>query len=254
MEAKIYPKGKSDVPKVAGDLLVLQSTWSFMFVAIMLAVYLVFHYVVPSVGFLKLNNNLLTDSLENDFLDFVFRPSKVYMLIVGITSASGFLAFYVKHGITRKACFAGSAAASVAHAAALAVLAGIPTAVQHLAFPSSVPAEPEGYLDFGGNWGLALLSFAMNVLIYYSAGWLIGIGFYRFVPSVGMLFIPLALLLIVASDVLWEFELQNPLTGWLSFDRPEFTPLVSAAGTLVLFGAALAIIRACTKRAAIKIK
>jgi len=230
-------KAKSNIPKVAFDLFALQLAWSFWFMVFVLLAYL----VMLAIG-----------SAHSDFLNFAYRPAKGYMLVIGISSASSFLTFYVKHGVTRRDCFAGSAIASVLHAATLAAILGIGTGLQYLLFQP--PSQASALLDVRESWLSALLIFGINILTYYVAGWLISVGFYRNGWPLGIGFIALALLIVAAANIFWESDLQGRLSRLLPLDPSGIPPHISYLGTIVMLGLALAIIRLCTRRIVIRMK
>src|SRR5690625_6438150 len=74
-----------------------QMKWSLWFIVFVLVSYIV--VIAISIN---------TGSNSSDFFGFSYGSTKVYMLVIGIISASAFLTFYVKHGVTRKDYFIGS--------------------------------------------------------------------------------------------------------------------------------------------------
>jgi hypothetical protein len=87
------------------------------------------------------------------------------------------------------------------------------------------------------------------------AGWMIGAGFYRYGGGVGMLFIVLAIAFVSITDILWEFELKNPLRKLLDLSNLwEFPMFVSFIGTFLVLGITLWIVRVTTRRIFIKMK
>src|SRR5688572_4383027 len=99
-------KSRKNIGKVAFDMSIVQLTWSAFFLIIVAIVYIALRIIGGDV---EINQLSLS---QQSFLTFAYRPSKVYMFIIGVISVSGFLTFYVKQGITRKNYFFGAAIAS----------------------------------------------------------------------------------------------------------------------------------------------
>lgn len=227
--------------KVGMDMTRLFMIWSVWFLAIVFIVYL----VLKTIG---TNMNLNPQS----FLSFAYGPSKTYMLIIGIISIYGFLTFYVKQGVTRKMYFIGAAISSVIISIILMIVAGIITIIEQM-FDHSI--DFTSFLGSDASWLLTVIVFSLNILVYYAVGWMIGAGFYRFGVLGGILYIVLGVLLVSISDILWEFELKNPLTFLIGLvDMWEIPLYVSFIGTFFLIIIALSIVRTTTKRVRIMMK
>jgi hypothetical protein len=234
-------KSKNSIPKVATDMSWLQLSWSTWFISFVFIAYIVLGKIIGN-----------SEVSQESFLTFAYSPSKVYMLVIGIVSVSSFLTFYVKQGITRKDYFFGAAISSVIVSLILMIIAGIGTSIEQLFIPT---LEIVSFVGTEASWLLTVVVFSLNILVYYIAGWLIGAGFYRFGGIGGMLYIILAVVAVSTSDILWEFELKNPLKKLLHFNNQWGFPLsVSFIGTFLLLAIVLWIIRFTTKRVRIKMK
>ncbi|MGG6311390.1 hypothetical protein [Paenibacillus macerans] len=219
---------------IARDMSWLQLIWSAWFISFVILFY------------------ALIEIDAQNFLPFAYQPSKVFMLVIGILSVSGFLTFFVKQGVTRKAYFYGSSLAAAAVALVLMGFVGVLGSLQQLLFPV---AQTRNFLGENFSWPLTVLVYSLNILVYYVAGYLIGAGFYRFGKIGGMLYIVLALAVILISDVMWEFELKETIQRVVYLgDILDFPVWGSLTGTLLLVGVTLWIIRATTKRVRIKLK
>lgn len=225
----------------------VQLGWSLWFFAIVFIVYVVFRSFGENIN-ININGNNIG---EESFLSFIYQPTKIYMLVLGIISVSGFLTFYVKSGITRKNYFLGAALSSVVVTCTLMVLAGIVAAVERSFIPS---IESFTFMGPDTSWIVAVLIQTLNVLVYFMAGWFIGAGFYRS-GVLGMITIVVAIVFVAISDMLWDHEINNPLNILLDFSNQwAFPNIVSVAGTLLLITILLTIVRAMTKRIRIKLK
>ena len=234
-----------NIRKAAFDMTMVQLIWAAWFVAILL---IIFVGIRVFGGMIELNERAISGY---PFLDFIYQPARVFMLVIGLNSVSGFLVYFVKNGVTRKDYFYGAAAASAAVALAIALSAGIAS----LLLPwKGIASEP----PLIGSWAGSVAAYVLNLLVFYAAGWLIGSGFYRFDSNGGVLYIILAVLLSVVIDVLWnlEFDGIGKLLFRISgFDAAWHFPFAaSVLGTLLLFGLMLWIVRMTTKRVRVKLK
>jgi hypothetical protein len=178
------------------------------------------------------------------FLDFNYQPSRIFMLVVGIISVSGFLTSFVKQGVTRRDYFYGAAISSAALTLVLLIFAIIATGAELLFIPE---AEKASIAPRYGSWFFTTVVYCINILVYHSAGWLIGSGFYRSYIG-GFLSIVAAVLLIGASEILWSSDFETPSS---LFEMPQWLSVVS---TLLIYGLALWAVRLTTRRMRIKLK
>lgn len=238
--------------KVAFDMSIVQISWAVWFVGIVLAVYLITLYFGGSVEAENKLGQLFMLILNRDsanadvvassggFLAFILHPSKIFMLIVGILSVSGFLTYYAKLGVTRKAYFQGAFIGALALSLALAIMTGAIYTLDRFIFSTE--------LQVSGNFISTVLLYSLFCFIYYTAGWLISAGFYRFGAG-GLIFIVLAVALVFAIEVIWELTLLNSA----EFNAmPEI--MTALLGTIVVLAIALLIIRWSTKRVRIRLK
>lgn len=217
--------------RVAADMSWLQLTWSAWFIS----------FVILAYALIEIN--------AQNFITFAFQPSKVFMLVIGIISVSGFLSFFARFGVTRKAYFYGSSLAAATVALVLMGGVGVIGSLQHWLIPAP---EKVSFLGENASWLLTVIVYVLNALMYYLAGYVIGVGFYRFGKLGGMLYIVLALGVLFASEAMWDLELKDLLNRVVYIGHlPVWGSLL---GTLLLAALALGIIWATMKRARIKIK
>lgn len=224
-------RNASSALRVAAEMSRFQLTWSAWFIS----------FVILAYALIEIN--------AQNFMTFAFQPSKVFMLVIGIISVSGFLSFYARFGVTRKAYFYGSSLAAVIVAMVLMGGVGVLGSLQYLLFPAP---EKASVLGENASWLLTGIVYMLNGLVYYLAGNVISAGFYRFGKLGGMLYIVLALGVLLASEAMWDLELKDLLNRVVYIGHlPVWGSLL---GSLLLAGIALGIIWTTTKRVRIKLK
>ncbi len=120
------------------------------------------------------------------------------MLVIGISNLS-FLTFFVKQGVTRKDYFIGAILSSIVVSLAITVVSIIAFVVEG-AFIANVS------LQYEGMWGLLLSCTFCISSSYFTIGWLIGAGFYRYGGG-GILFILLAVAVAFVFEALWTMQM-----------------------------------------------
>ncbi|OIJ11462.1 hypothetical protein BKP37_15590 [Anaerobacillus alkalilacustris] len=229
--------------KISIDLFSIQMKWSSWFIAIVFAIYLIVH------GFVE--------KLDENFISFIFRSSKIYMLIIGIVSCFAFLTYFVKNGITRKDYYTGSVIAATLVGFSIMLIATIITSVLTLIETYTTISFGSAYIHFveqNSSWLLSFVTFSLIIISYYVAGWIIALGFYRFGGWGGFGSILIAILYMSLTDLLWEGDLSHPLAALLKISKPTMSLPSSILGTLLLLGLGLFIIRKITKRIPIKLE
>ena len=252
-------------PKVATDMFWVQLFWSFGFLGVLLVIQII-----------KLILSIANGIEMNDYFGTVFIAANIFMLVIGIISSYGFIPHYVGNGVTRKDYFKGSAIASVGISIIIPIIASIVSVIQTLisdfinlsilkdsSLANKAIGNEDGiigeivqsiiltpFVDLQSNWLLAIFVFALNIFIYYLAGWLIGSGFYRFGVLFGLISIIMAIFVIYASDILLRIALNLPVQAM--FETMNFPIYVSVIGIFVLVVITLWMIRQLTKRATIK--
>lgn len=230
-------KSSSAAAKITKEMFYHQGSWALGFMFVFLAIYM----IGGAVG-----------GYKEDLFSIAYSSTKGFMLVIGIISAFGFLSFYVRNGITRKAFFQGAALAACLLSLAFTLAIGIITLVLgKLNLWNS--ADGPILAAFDGNWMVALASYAIQMFFFYLMGWMIGSGFYRYDWIRGLVFIAGAIILFGMMDVLWTFELASLRERWMSLEAVDVPLPISVAGSLVVIAAALATIRQLTRNIAIKL-
>ncbi|SEL68894.1 hypothetical protein SAMN04488688_105165 [Paenibacillus sp. cl141a] len=239
-------KTSSPISKVSTEMFIQQGSWALGFLTIVLLIY-IGAGIVNIIGF-----NIREEMSDEDFFSIAYRSTKGFMLVVGIISAYGFLSYYVRHGITRRDFFSGSALAAVYLSLAFPVATALIQWIV-LLFASQDEGSTRLLQAFDNSWLLMLVSYGIQIFIFYLMGWMIGSGFYRFGWIRGLGWIAVALVLIGFMDALWQFELASIWEQWLPVTTDFSVTLpVSLAGSLAVILIALILIRLITRRVTIK--
>lgn len=220
--------------KTALDMAVVQGTWAFWFAAIVFIVYFASNFLGFTLGTGGQIGELVTRMLTG-------YPAKIFMLICGIISVSGFLTYYVRQGVTRKDYFIGAVIAAIVLSLALAAGSGLVFLAERILFASDIGLDR--------TWGAAVTAFAFHALHYFVFGWLIGAGFYRYGAG-GLLFIAGAIAFAFAAEALWGTVLTEE---WLGLSEPAGL-MASVAGSLLLLAVLLWLVRRITRNVRVRLK
>lgn len=249
-------------PKVALDLFWVQLTWTFWFLGVIIVVNLV---------------RLLFDMNSDSLFSGIYIASNIYMLIIGII-AINFMPYYVEFGVTRKDYFLGTTLASFGLSIVLPILAYLISLIEklffnhvtHLGFIEDTLKEVIVDLDgnligeiivsflltptvsLENNLFLSLSLFALNLIVFYLAGWLMSAAFYRLGVIAGLLIIGVAIVIVGIKDTMMRLVLDTPLFETFSALSivPKGLALPVIAITILI---TIIFIRLLTKRAPIKI-
>jgi hypothetical protein len=226
--------------KVAADMTLVQLQWAVWFFVITGLVYFVLHMLGGTGKIFDQDLN------EMNFLGYMLQPSKIFMLVLGIISVSGFLPFYVRHGVTRKSYFIGGAISAIVLSLLLMLAASL-TALLEAFFAAT---------SLTGPWTIEAATFSLNLLFYFAAGWMISAGFYRDALA-GIFFIALAVALGIINDMFHTLNggmgLGRLLQHLIPIDM-EVPLAVSFLGTILLIVFMMGTVRYLTKRIRVKLK
>ncbi|WP_334072407.1 MULTISPECIES: hypothetical protein [Paenibacillus] len=234
-------KTKTTISKIGLDLYLNQMKWTLWFFA--------FALVLNAVSLFG------TSGEAHDPILFAYRPTKTYLLIIGIVAATSFLTFYVKSGVTRKKYFWGTLSAALGLTLTITLVLTAATLLLQ-AFPGLNGAgfQSSQYLLFQESSIHAIMTAWINLLTFYLAGWLISAGFYRYKGVVRMGFIILAIVTIGITDYLWQYELRGLIDRVIHWDPSVLPGYASFLASAVLLGLVLWIIRGVTARTPVKLK
>jgi hypothetical protein len=214
-------------PKVAKDMYLEQMKWTVW--------YLVFVLVTQIVHLYSSYFAIDDDTTVKGILVFLFQSAKVYMIVIAIISVNGFLSYYVGQGVTRKEFWVGSMLAALGLTATITFSAVILTYLEYgiLEMFQLSHLLSDEFLN-GNAW--LVIQYLLNIFFYYLAGYLIGVGFYRFHWIAGIGFVALFLLSVSALE--WSEKYSLGLN------------VLSSAVAIVLF---LTLLRQLTKNIPVKL-
>jgi len=252
-------------PKVASDMFFVQGMWASGFLGVMLIIQII-----------KLVTSTFSNQEVNTFFVATFIASNIFMMVIGIISPIGFIPHYVGNGVTRKDYFKGTIVGTMGLSLAIPVVSAIVSSLLNVivnlfniqvtvASFENASNEADGnfvgdlvtsvifspHVEFSSNWLLAIFVFALNIFIYYVAGWLIGAAFSRLGVIGGLLSILIGFIVIQAEDILLSTSLGLNVPSFIGdIEIPFF---VSIVGILLIVAICLWLIRQLTKRIIVKI-
>lgn len=237
-------KGNNIVSKVTRDMFGEQLQWSVWFIGIMVLL-----HVIGSLFSLRYSFEL------GNLFAFSYLSIPVYMLVIGIIAGSYFMPFLVKHGVTRKDYFRGTAMAALSLSAALVIIFLLLSVLENGVYTLlNIPITFKTFNQELGSNGIVLdkVVYILNILTYYLLGWLIYLGYYRFKWMIGLGFTALAILFASLHGFIWGDKLI-PMLGIELAQGTQIPILTSVLATMVLIGVILGLIRLMTKRVPIKV-
>lgn len=258
---------KSISIKVALDIFFTQMSWAvgYLFVLLIIFAVRIITTLIPSIEFTIFKGGAEIDSYST----MIFYSSNIFMFVIGIVAAYGFLQYFVSNGVTRKHYFIGATLGSFGVALAMPIIAKLALLVEKvlpLDFANNTKiVEPNDelveqviqnilfflHIDLDNSWLLGIVLFALTIFCYYVAGWLIGISFYRFGGIVGLFSIPLVVILLLLYSEMISIALDAPILGPLSI--PAIPVPAAYLIAIVVIAVMLVLIRQFTKKVAVKL-
>ncbi|MED4017773.1 hypothetical protein [Sutcliffiella cohnii] len=227
--------------KITVDLYWAQMKWVAWYLPI---VYIIYFAVVWFLNEPEIRSMSL--------LTFTFQTATIFMLVCGILSSLAFLPMYVKHGATRKSYFQGAFLASVGLAI---TIIGVTTVLTWIISLFKMNVFTDVVLSSLGenSWLLSIISYIIVVMIYFLAGWLVGLAFYRYGGSGGFVSILGALVIVSLNDLLWAFSTPKPIMGLFKLNIPVPPAAIAIVGSIVIAALTTIIIHKIVKETPIKI-
>ena len=258
-------KQPRNYPKVASDMFFVQGTWAAGFLGVMIIVQII-----------KIITSYFNGNEVNTYFTATFIASNIFMLVIGIISAIGFIPHYVSNGITRKDYFKGTIIGTIGLSLVIPIISAIITGVIQLIinlFNLLVNISPfknpihevdnhvvadiitsvifTPYIELSSNWIVAILVFALNIFTYYVVGWLIGASFSRLGVIVGLFSIILGFIVVQAEDILLSVSLGLNVPNFVG--ELEIPIVLSIIAILLILSLCLWLIRQLTKNMIVKI-
>ncbi|ARK29868.1 hypothetical protein [Halalkalibacter krulwichiae] len=234
------------IKKVATDLYSVQMKWVAWYLPIVFVVY------VALLAFVA-EPELRTMSL----LTFTFQTATIFMLVCGILASFVFLPVYIKQGVTRKTYFKATILSSIALATTIIVITAFATWVLTF-FKRYTTLFDEVVLSslvvIEGNWFLISFAYVIVIFIYYLAGWLISLGFYRYGAAGGFGFIAISLVLIFLTDIIWNLNTPKPIVGIIPIGSFSINIGIAFILSLIIIAIVVTIVQKVTKDIAIVVE
>lgn len=211
------------------------------------------------------------------FLNFSYSSAPIYMSIMGGITAYHYFPMYVQLGVTRKQSFIGNMIGAIGGAITLVLFTLLITVVIQLVLRVFNLTETDNLMLFEryvsisedstiseflsgttfvagfSRWAITLVSYWLSMVINYTVGWMIGIGFYRGKSLSGIGSIILGILFLFVRDIFWEGSVL-PFVPDINLEgNPILYWVVSLIVATVILGSLLWIIRTMTKKIPIKV-
>lgn len=255
-------KQSSTYSKVTIDMFLVQSSWTSIFLGIMLTIAVVNMFI-----------NGMQDQLVGGIFNSAFVSGCIYMFVIGIFSIY-FLPHFVGKGVTRKDYFIGSFLASIGLSIAIPIVVAILSIVEkpilnmfNISYRGATFNEVDvdeslvgeivssffvpPFVEFQTNPLLAVIIFSINLFVMYLVGWIIGTSFYRFGTLIGLVSIAIAIGMKLLNDHLLRILLDLP-TLHLFSGFQGIPDMIAILGILLLYFFALSALRIFTKRITVK--
>lgn len=257
-------------PKVATDMFLVQLFWAFGYLGIVIMIHII-----------RVITSFVNDSEPSNFFATIYFSSNIFMLVIGIIGAYGFLEYFVGNGVTRRDYFKGSAIAAVGLSMAIPIVTSIVTVIETAIFKYfNVSFKVENFsveswidnddgfigdfvgnvvqtvvfspfIDLNDNWILAICGLALNIFFYYLIGWFISAAFQQLGAVLGLGSILVAIAFVFIQDLFLRTLLGLQVNGMLEDVQ---VPLIGAVlGVFLTFIIILSLIRQLTKKVPINI-
>jgi hypothetical protein len=252
--------------KVAFDMFWIQASWTLAGFFTMAVVQIVKSYFAIRNG-----------SEIGDFFTNTLTAGVVFVLVIGIISASIFLQIYVNQGVTRRDHFIGGAIAALGLSIMIVVVALILTSLESfivnlmdlpITYQTIIEEEIESniianivltvvsptFLNLDSlPWIVYLMVIVLRLFMFYLIGWFIAAGFYHSGVITGLGTILLSIIFISGFDLFWQNSPNNILTKYLSLEVQSFSPYIAILMSIIIIGIVLFLIRILTKKVAIRL-
>jgi hypothetical protein len=188
-----------------------------------------------------LATQLIGGGIDHSMWDYGTQSPKYFSAAVGITLTPALFTLLVAHGVTRRMFAVASGILLVGAAASIAAFWVITYQVEHLIYAAAgltqALANPHLFTRTS-QVGLIFTEFFLLIISHEVAGWLVGIGFYRFGFWKGLALLPLGLVPAVAAELLLVAQWLAQALANTGYHRPPLAvgvPGVVAVSALGLY-------------------
>lgn len=215
---------KSMIPTIIKDVFKQQFKWTMIFIGILLMISIV-----------RIGQSIVIGKGIDDYYSLALIAGNIFMFAIGIYCI-GFMKYLIEHGVTRKDYFKGALVAAILLSIILPVITFLVYKIQKVAVSkfvlfnessiNEVPLDIDTktsilddiivafatapHVDPDQQTLLALIVFSITLLVYYLAGWLIGVSFQYSVIN-GLIFIGVSGLILTLQDAFIRAFLEVPV-------------------------------------------
>lgn len=183
---------------------------------------------------------LFTGTLNHSMWDYGTQSPKYFSAAIGITLTPALFTLLIAHGVTRRMFAVAGSILLVGAAATTSLIWMLAYQVERGIYGwagfQQVMDNPHLYTKTT-QVGLIFTEFFLLILAHEAAGWLIGIGFYRFGFWKGVLLLPLALLPAAAAEFLLVAQWMADALANTGYHRPSLA--IGIPGVLAVSAVAL---------------
>ncbi|GAA1592114.1 hypothetical protein GCM10009789_52770 [Kribbella sancticallisti] len=190
---------------------------------------------------------LVSGGTDHSMWDYGTQSPKYFSAAIGITLTPALFALMVAHGVTRRmfavACSIFLTGAAAATALVWVLAYQVERGIYDVAGLTQALDNPHLFTRTT-QVGLIFTEFFLLILAHQAAGWLIGIGFYRFGFWKGLALLPLGLVPAAAAELLLVAQWLADALESTGYDRPPLAvavPGVLAVSALSLYAGYLLI-------------
>ncbi|MEV8375041.1 hypothetical protein AB0P21_20055 [Kribbella sp. NPDC056861] len=201
------------------------------------------YWLVMTVSFLigGLISQLIGGGLDHSIWDYGTQSPKYFSSAIGITLTPAIFSLMIAHGVTRRMFAVAGSIILVGAATATATIWVLAYQIEHVAYDwaglTQALNNPHLFTKTS-QVGLIFTEFFLLILAHEAAGWLIGIGFYRFGFWKGLLLLPLGLVPAAAAEFLLVAQWLAEALRSTGYHRPPLAigvPGVLAVSALGLY-------------------
>ncbi len=184
------------------------------------------YWLVMTVSFLigGLISQLVSGGLDNSIWDYGTQSPKYFSAAIGITLTPAIFSLMIAHGVTRRMFAVAGSIILVGAAIATAVIWVLAYQIERVAYGwaglTQALANPHLFTKTS-QVGLIFTEFFLLIIAHEVAGWLIGIGFYRFGFWKGLLLLPLGLVPAAAAELLLVAQWLADAVRSTGYERPS---------------------------------
>lgn len=184
--------------KVALDIYKIQMLWTSWALLLVTVITILFSFTQKTLN-----------------LKLFIQLSFIYMVVIGIISCLSLLPHFVGNGITRKNYFLGTTIAGAG--VTFSIIAIFEIIAMGFSLISSFTSytftvEYLAFFDSSQNYYITLFISALNVFSYYLAGWIVGLGFYRFTGWKAYSFIMVSTFTLYLTNLIWSIPIPYTIS------------------------------------------